>query len=30
MESKFGRDIMPFVFMAIFVVGLIVLAVTGH
>jgi hypothetical protein len=30
MESKFGRDIMPFVFMAIFVGGLIVLAITGH
>jgi hypothetical protein len=30
MESKFGRDVMPFVFMAIFVGGLIVLAITGH
>jgi hypothetical protein len=30
MESKFGRDVVPFLFMAIFVGALIVLAITGH
>ena len=30
MESRFGRDVVPFLFIAIFVAALIVLAVTGH
>ena len=30
MDGRFGRDIVPFIFMAIFVAALIVLAVTGH
>jgi hypothetical protein len=30
MDSKFARDILPFLFMAIFVGAMIVLAVTGH
>jgi hypothetical protein len=30
MDGRFGRDIVPFLFMAIFVGGLLVLAITGH
>jgi hypothetical protein len=30
MDEKFGRDVVPFIFMAIFVGSMIALAVTGH
>jgi hypothetical protein len=30
MDGRFGRDVVPFIFMAIFVGALIVLAITGH
>lgn len=30
MESRFVRDFVPFIFMAIFVGALVFLAVTGH